>query len=72
MEHFYGKLAEILEVNEVRNEEVLKDFEAWDSLTILSIIAMADSDYKVTLSAKDLDNVETVGDLKTYLENHKK
>jgi len=72
MDQFYGKVAEILEVNEVRDGDVLKDFEAWDSLTILSIIAMADSDYKVTLSAKDLDNIKTVGDLKTYFENHEK
>lgn len=72
MEEFYSKLAEILEVEEIQDGDVLKNFEAWDSLTKLTIIAMADSDYKVTLSAKDLDNIETVRDLKIYIENCKK
>jgi len=71
-EQFYNKLAEILETEAVKDEEVLREFEVWDSLTVLSIIAMADSDYKINISSRDLDSVTTVGDLKAYLENHNK
>ena len=65
---FYLALAEILEKESVKDEEVLCQFEAWDSLTKLSIIAMAESYYKLSLRAKDLDAIETVGDLRAHFE----
>jgi acyl carrier protein len=67
---FYVALAEILETERVKDEDILRQFDVWDSLTKLSIIAMAGSDYKTTLNAKDLDTIETVGDLRIYLEKH--
>ena len=67
---FYGTLAEILEVERIKDEDILSEFDAWDSLTKLSIIALAGSDYNVILSAKNLDAIGTVGELKTYLETH--
>lgn len=41
MEKMKEQLAELLEVDEVKDSDVLEDFECWDSLTILSIIAWA-------------------------------
>jgi acyl carrier protein len=67
-DRFYDSLAEILETDKVKDEDVLHQFDAWDSLTKLSIIAMADSEYRTILSARELDNFETVGELKAYLE----
>ncbi len=67
---FYEALAEILEVEKVGDADVLREFDAWDSLTKLSIIALADSDYRTMLTAKDLDGIATVGDLKDRLEKN--
>ncbi|HOW86845.1 MAG TPA: acyl carrier protein [Candidatus Aminicenantes bacterium] len=67
---FYEALAEILEVEKVGDADVLREFDAWDSLTKLSIIALADSDYRTVLTAKDLDGIATVGDLKDRLEKN--
>ncbi len=64
MELFLTRLAEILDVTEVRAEEVLRDFEEWDSVTVLSVMAMIDSAYGVALSAEDLAHLVTVGDLR--------
>jgi acyl carrier protein len=69
LERFYSELSEILEVESVSDNENLKGFECWDSLTVLSIIAFADDSYRVSLSANDIKQVETVGELKTLIQS---
>ncbi|MDR2085181.1 MAG: phosphopantetheine-binding protein [Bacteroidales bacterium] len=63
MEKIYEELAELLEVDNINDDDVLKEFEAWDSLTILSIIALASENYNKTLLAKDINGAENVGNL---------
>ena len=60
---FYQKLAEIVDAPEVKSTDVLADFSAWDSLSVLSTIAMAGSTYGVVLNASDLKNASTAGAL---------
>jgi acyl carrier protein len=67
---FYASMAEILEVESVKDEDVLRRFDAWDSLTKLSIISLVGSEYRTILSARDLDAMETVGALRAYLEKN--
>ena len=67
VEKFCEKLADNLETDEVKLENVLKDFEEWDSLSALSIIDMVDSDYGVTIFAKDIMKLKTVKDLFLYI-----
>ena len=66
-DRFYSSMAEILEVEGVKDGDVLRQFDAWDSLTKLSIIALAGSEYKTQLTARELDAMETVGALKAHL-----
>ena len=68
VEKFCEKLADILERDEVKLENVLKDFEEWDSLSVLSIIAMVDFDYGATIFAKDIMKLKTVKDLLSYIQ----
>lgn len=72
MEAIYEQLAELLEVDQVRDTDVLADFECWDSLTILSIIAMASENYDVTLLAKEITNAKSVSGLISLIDNKKK
>jgi len=65
------KLCDILEATEIKETDNLRDFEMWDSLAGLSIIAMADTLYGVTLPAVELKKIITVGELLAYLEAHK-
>lgn len=69
MKDFNIDLAELLEVDVVTDQDNLKDFEAWDSLTILSIIAFCDEKFKVTLSAREINDAVTVEGLKTLIKN---
>ena len=63
MEKICEELAELLEVDSVQDDEVLTDFECWDSLTVLSIIALASEKYNKKLLAKDINASKTIGGL---------
>ncbi len=63
MDVFYQKLREILECDEVSRENDIGDFENWDSLGVLTILAMIDSTYKVSISSEEFLKVRKVGDL---------
>ena len=68
MEKMKEQLAELLEVDEVKDSDVLEDFECWDSLTILSFFAWASENYEKTLLAKDINKAKTVGGLLALLK----
>ena len=69
---FYEQLAEILDVEEVKPGNALKDFETWDSLAILSVLAMADSKYGVTIKAEEIRSVVTAEELANIVEAKQK
>ena len=60
---FLAEMAEILEEDQVGAGDELSSFESWDSLAALSVLALADSDFGVTLTSQDVNGVTTVGDL---------
>ena len=64
MENFDSGMAELLEVDSVNDHDLLESFEAWDSLTSLSIIAFIEENYSVNLSAADLLSAKTISGLK--------
>jgi len=70
MQGFYKKLSDILEVDSVKDSDILRDFENWDSLTILSILAMLDSE-SISLSTEELDKCISVIDLYEMVKNKK-
>ena len=63
MDKFRAKLADIMEIDEVQDSDVLRDFPEWDSLTVLSVIVMMHQDYGRNLSAQEIRNVVTVQSL---------
>ena len=71
-QEFYQRLAEILDVEEVKPESVLKDFEVWDSLAVLSVLAMTDAKYGVSVKAEEIRSVVTAADLANLVEAKKK
>ena len=62
MEELIEKLAEILEVEERDVTKKFTDYEEWDSLAALSILAMLDSDYHKTMKAADLRSFQSIED----------
>ncbi len=64
MSEFYEGLAEILEVDaQDVNAELALDEGSWDSLAVVSTIALIDDVYDVTVHPNALGDCKTVGDI---------
>lgn len=51
------------DASEIQAETVFKELEEWSSLIALSVIAMVDEEYDVTIKGDDIRNSNTVEDL---------
>ncbi len=71
MNEFLKKIAEILEVERVNDTDDLRAFPQWDSLTVLSVIAMLDAGYGVNLRATDLQEAPSAGALWALVQSTK-
>jgi len=63
MNEFCARIAEILDVESLTDHDVLAECPEWDSLSVLSVIAMLDARYRINVTALQLKDVRTVGDL---------
>ena len=60
MEELKEKLAEILEVEELDITKKFTDYDEYDSLAALTILALLDSDYHKTMKAADIRNYASI------------
>ena len=51
------------DANEFKAETVFKELDEWSSLIALSVIAMVDEEYDITIKGDDIRNASTVADL---------
>ena len=72
MNEFLTRIATILEVDEVKESDQLKAFPQWDSLSVLSVIAMVDASYGVNLHATDLGPIKSAGSLWDLVQSRKR
>ena len=66
IQDFIEKFAEQFDdtdASEIKAETVFKDLDEWSSLIALSIIAMVDEEYDITIKGDEIRNSETVEDL---------
>lgn len=66
LQDFIEKFAEQFdetEVSELTAETKFKELDEWSSLIALSIIAMVDEEYDVTLKGNDINTFSTIEDL---------
>lgn len=66
---FYRQIESILETapGTITGGELLADIPAWDSLAVLSFIAMVDEKFKVQFTGRDIAACATVAELKALL-----
>lgn len=63
-EKFMEGMAEILELDEVTTDTSLTSEDVdWDSLAIISTIALTDTTYRKAISGEKLQSCQTVGDV---------
>lgn len=65
-ENFIEQFKEALEMEgdqHVKMSDEFKQFEEWDSLARLSLIALLDEEYEVEIESKELEALNSVQDL---------
>jgi acyl carrier protein len=74
LQNFIEKFAEQFEetdADEFKADTEFKELEKWSSMTALSIIAMVDDEYGVTIKGNDIRKSETIEDLFKIVEGYK-
>ena len=70
MEQFFKNFCEILELETPpSSDKLLSEIEEWDSLAVVTFIAMADLKYQKKIQAQDIKKASTVSDLYALLQN---
>lgn len=64
-----NQIEEVLDVNEgtLRMDMKLEEVEEYDSMAKLSLIVMSDDDFDKKLTAEQLNDFQTVGDIVNFL-----
>lgn len=72
IKEFIEKFAEQFddtELSEFTPQTVFKELEEWSSLIALSIIAMVDEEYEITIKGDDINSASTIEDLFKIVES---
>lgn len=68
-EKLLAQLSEIFELEIIDLNEKFKNLDMWDSLTALSIIALADSEYQKKISNDNFKEITTIEELIKFILN---
>lgn len=67
---FVDLFKETLEIEdrEISLSDQFRGFDEWDSLALLSVIAMIDEEYDVIIESNAFQKLQTVGDIYNYIQ----
>lgn len=68
-ENLRAAIAEELEVepSELTHDKILEEIEAWDSVTILTLLVLLSDEAGVDISPPEMVNLETYGDIEELI-----
>jgi len=72
MEKLVEDLKEIFELDDLDVSLCFSDLDEWDSLAVLSILAILDSDYRINISKEKLDSFSSIAEFIEYVETNAK
>ena len=69
MNEFITKLETLLEMdcNTIKSTDFFRTYENWDSIAVLSLMAMLEDDYNSTISRENFQRLLTIEDLYNYI-----
>jgi acyl carrier protein len=67
----FEETIEGLEPGSIQSSTVLATLSQWDSLALLSTLALADAEYGVTLTGNEINACVTVGDIFELVKSKK-
>lgn len=47
----------------IKNEDIFREYEEWDSIALLSLVAMLEDNYSVIIPREIFERLETIQDL---------
>ncbi|MGK4076599.1 acyl carrier protein [Bacteroides sp. CACC 737] len=74
MQDFIEKFAEAIEmesVNDLKEDTKFRELDEWNSLAVLSVIAMLDEEYDIQIENADFKKLEMIGDIAQFIENQR-
>lgn len=75
LSEFIATFAEQFEetsIDDFNSKTEFKELEEWSSLTVLTVIAMVDEEFGVTIKAEDIRSVDTIEELYNLIISLKK
>ena len=71
MEILTEQILDIFEIEDVNPSAALRDLELWDSLSVISLIAVLDESYGINIEVTELVDVITFADLFSFVEQRR-
>jgi len=70
MDKFLESLSEVFERDDIKPDDEFRDYEQWDSMAYLSIIAMIDDNYDIVIPAEEFEKLDKVIDIYNYINGN--
>ena len=71
MDKFLESLSEAFERDGIKPDDEFRDYEEWDSMAYLALIAMIDDNYDIVIPGEEFANLNKVIDIYNYINgNH--
>lgn len=69
---FIDLFKETLEIEDrtINLSDKFRGFDEWDSLALLSVIAMIDEEYDIIIESNAFQKLQTVGDIYNYIQSN--
>ena len=70
MEDFIKKIEEVFEMpnGSITPNDNFREYQEWDSLVLLSLMAMLDDEYNITNPRDDFQKINTVEEMFNYIK----
>lgn len=68
---FLDLFKEVLEIEDkdINLNDEFREYDEWDSLCYLSLIAMLDDEFEIVIETEDFKKIKTVGELLEEVQN---
>jgi acyl carrier protein len=62
----------VFERDDIDPDDEFRDYEEWDSMAYLSLIAMIDDNYDIVIPGEEFGNLNKIIDIYNYINNNHK
>jgi acyl carrier protein len=72
MQNFIKKLEEVFEMQTgtINSQDIFREYKEWDSMALLSLMAMLEDEYNITIPREDFQKISTIEDIFNFLNKN--